>query len=127
VLQHQWGNDLISRLVARLTEMAQIARDLLDDTENPISDMSQNWCKIQGSGIGVVSAARGLLIHHVSIEHDQIKKYQILAPTEWNFHPQGVVAQSLACLQGDAEQIKIQAGLLINAIDPCVGYKFHIV
>ncbi|RKZ49461.1 MAG: hypothetical protein DRQ58_01905 [Gammaproteobacteria bacterium] len=123
-LHRQWGNGLMSRLVARLTEMAQIICELLDEPENPSPAMNQNRCNIQGNGIGVVNAARGLLIHHVSVEQERIKKYQILAPTEWNFHPQGVVTQSLACLQGDSEQIKIQADLLINAIDPCVGYKF---
>ncbi len=127
LLHRQWGNGLMSRLVARLTEMAQIVMTLLDDGENPVSAMSQERCDIQGSGIGVVSAARGLLIHHVCVEQKQIKKYQIVAPTEWNFHPQGVVTQSLAGLQGDSEQINIQAELLINAIDPCVGYKVHIV
>ncbi len=126
LLHRQWGNGLMSRLVARLTEMAQIVMDLLDSAENPVSAMSQERCDIQGSGIGVVSAARGLLIHHVGVEQEQIKKYQIVAPTEWNFHPQGVVTQSLASLPGDLEQINIQADLLINAIDPCVGYKFFV-
>lgn len=126
LLQHQWGNGLMSRLVARLTEMAQIVMGLLDEAESPLLSVSQNRCDIQGSGIGVVSAARGLLIHHVLVEQEQIKKYQILAPTEWNFHPQGVVTQSLASLQGDREQIKVQAELLINAIDPCVAYNVHI-
>ncbi len=127
ILHCQWGNGLITRLVAKLTEMAQIAEELLDDTENPTPAISQNQCEIQASGIGIVSAARGFLMHQVSIAHGQIKKYQILAPTEWNFHPQGVVTQSLAGLQGDTDQINSQAELLINAIDPCVGYKFNIV
>lgn len=126
-LQHHWGNGLMSRLVARLTEMAQIAQNLLDDVDKPIQTISLKKSELDGDGIGIVSAARGLLIHHVSIEQSQIKKYQILAPTEWNFHPQGVVTQSLIGLQGDTEQINTQADLLINAIDPCVGYKFCMI
>ncbi len=128
-LYNYWGNGIMSRLVARLTEMAQIAHSLLDDVEQPIQNFSKNRSDIlgDGDGIGIVSAARGLLIHHVCIEQSQIEKYQILAPTEWNFHPQGVVAQSLIGLEGGKEQINRQADLLINAIDPCVGYKFHIV
>ncbi|MCP3849201.1 MAG: hypothetical protein GY694_03020 [Gammaproteobacteria bacterium] len=127
LLRFKWGNGLMSRLVARLTAMAQIITGLIDNTDNPMSAMSQEKYDINGDGISIVSAARGLLVHHISVEQEKIKKYQILAPTEWNFHPQGVVAQSLAGLQGDEEQIKIQAELLINTIDPCVGYNFHIV
>ncbi|MCW8928825.1 MAG: nickel-dependent hydrogenase large subunit [Gammaproteobacteria bacterium] len=126
-LHQNFGNGLISRLVARLTEMAQIAQKLLGDVKKKAHNISQKRNDIPGDGIGVVSAARGLLMHHVSIEKNKIKKYQILAPTEWNFHPQGVVTQSLVGLQGDTEQINSQVDLIINAIDPCVGYKFHIV
>ncbi len=127
LLRFKWGNGLMSRLVARLTAMAQIITGLIDNTDNQMSAMSQEQYDIKGDGISIVSAARGLLVHHISVEQEKIKKYQILAPTEWNFHPQGVVAQSLAGLQGDEEQIKNQAELLINTIDPCVGYNFHIV
>jgi hypothetical protein len=56
-----------------------------------------------------------------------IGRYQILAPTEWNFHPEGVLAKGLNQLQADSvELLKQQASLLINAIDPCVGYALQI-
>jgi Ni,Fe-hydrogenase I large subunit len=71
-------------------------------------------------------AARGLLLHRVTLQAGQISDYRILAPTEWNFHPQGVVAQALGSLRGDPEWVERAAGQLIEAIDPCVGYSLSI-
>ena len=37
----------------------------------------------------------GRLIHAVEIADGVVKRYRILAPTEWNFHPQGAAAKGL--------------------------------
>ena len=78
-------------------------------------------------GIGQVEAARGRLVHCVELERGVVKHYQILAPTEWNFHPLGVVARGLETLTTKNEiLLRKQADLLINAIDPCVGYDITV-
>ncbi len=126
LLQHlrsQYGNGLLVRLVARLTELAQRSSNLIPvmmaaEEDSPAS--------AHNPGLGQVAAARGQLLHRVRVENDCVVSYQILAPTEWNFHPQGVLAKSLATLQGDVAQMQQQARLLINAIDPCVGYELSI-
>jgi Ni,Fe-hydrogenase I large subunit len=75
-----------------------------------------------------MEASRGRLIHRVALEGERISRYQILAPTEWNFHPQGVLARGLAGLDvKDPGKFRWQAGLLINTIDPCVGYDLEVV
>ena len=73
-----------------------------------------------------MEAARGRLVHRVEMENGTIGSYRILAPTEWNFHPRGVVAESLATLRGGRDKVEQQARLLINAIDPCVGYELSL-
>ena len=79
------------------------------------------------TGIGQVDAARGRLVHRAIVDGDRVESYQILAPTEWNFHPRGVLANSLAALDAsDKETLTEQASLLITAIDPCVGYELRI-
>lgn len=126
LLQHlcsRHGNGLLVRLVARLTELAQLAQRLLPDRVKRVEEAPVS---VQNPGIGRAAAARGELIHRVCVAHERIVSYQILAPTEWNFHPRGVVAGSLATLQGNRTQIEQQARLLINAIDPCVGYDLSI-
>ncbi len=122
-LRDQFGNGLLVRLVARLTELAQLSSQL---SLQHRALMTMNLPKVRNVGIGQVAAARGQLLHRVQLENERIVDYQILAPTEWNFHPQGVLARSLRGLQGEAAQMRQQAKLLINAIDPCVGYELSI-
>lgn len=77
-----------------------------------------------GIGYGWVETARGLLIHAICLEEGRIDTYRILAPTEWNFHPQGPLVQELLALKGrDANDLEQQARLAVLALDPCVGFK----
>lgn len=127
LLQSHYANGLLVRLVARLTEMAQLCTKLLPGSvQAQINSIESDPVSVQNPGIGQVDAARGHLLHRVQLDGNKIIAYQIVAPTEWNFHPQGVVAQSLMTLSGEREQIKQQAMLLINAIDPCVAYKLSV-
>ena len=120
-LYTHYGNGLLTRSVARLTELFQQLTQLL----NPASQSS--IATYQPSvGIGLSTAARGQLLHRVAVENSQIIRYQILAPTEWNFHPQGVVTQALQQLEPDTATVKQQASLIIHAIDPCVGYDLTL-
>lgn len=80
-----------------------------------------------GTGLAQVQAARGLLVHRLTLELGRLTDYRILAPTEWNFHPQGAAALGLATLPAtnDATLHRL-AGLFITALDPCVAYDISI-
>ncbi len=132
VLRQQYGNGLLVRMVARLTEIAQLSLKLIPE-KSAVQELhiSSSSYSDTGVGTGQAAAARGQLIHQVSIENHQITDYQILAPTEWNFHPEGVVAGALAQLQGNTDNSNTfnpeqQAHLIIKAIDPCVAYQLAI-
>ncbi len=103
------GTGLKARLLARLVELAQIPAQMLGDT---ILSMP--------AGLGIVETARGRLIHFAKIENEKIIDYKILAPTEWNFHPQGLAAQALKGLNAR------QAKAVIEAIDPCVDFELRV-
>lgn len=129
-VKQEYQNGLMSRLVSRLVELAMIPEQLkqmlekiltanLHGNKEPASD--------NGVGIGQVEAARGRLIHYVELKDGIFQRYQILAPTEWNFHPQGVVAQGLKGLCTKNEMaLHRQATMLISAVDPCVGYELTV-
>ncbi|TVO74225.1 nickel-dependent hydrogenase large subunit [Sedimenticola selenatireducens] len=120
------GAGLFTRQLARLVELAGIP-SYLRNTEEPVQTDDPNKQLSEGVGIAQIEAARGRLIHRVVMDNELITRYQILAPTEWNFHPSGVVVESLKVLNADSiDQLKQQAAFLINAIDPCVGYELHI-
>lgn len=122
-LRSLYGSGLLVRLVARLTQIAQLSISLLPTT---IDSYLSETGTVENSGIGQVATARGQLLHRVDLANGVVSRYQILAPTEWNFHPQGVVVKALETLQGSNEQMEQQAQLLINAVDPCVGYELRV-
>jgi hypothetical protein len=56
-----------------------------------------------------------------------VRRYQIVAPTEWNFHPQGALVQALRQLPGGgAAAVQRRATLLVLAADPCVDYRLEL-
>jgi len=121
-LLNQFNKGLITRWLARLVEMASIPskiKTLLNQLTNNNTSIKNN-----NQGIAQVEAARGHLIHRVKIKNNLIENYQILAPTEWNFHPQGLIKQALSNIKPKkTEQL---ARIIINAIDPCVGYQLRL-
>lgn len=82
------------------------------------------------SGLIRVNAARGELIHNVSLERvngcEKIKSYHIIAPTEWNFHPAGSLVSMLQGAVISKEHLMLLIDKLILAIDPCVAYDIKI-
>ena len=127
-LKQRFGNGLVVRITARLTEIArQLVALSLPDGE-PFVDARRPGDPTGpgNTGVGQVSAARGQLVHCVRLDAGTVVDYRILAPTEWNFHPRGVVAAGLGALRGDSEAIDHQARLLINSIDPCVDFGLRI-
>jgi uptake hydrogenase large subunit len=124
-LQNRYGNSLMVRFLARLLEVAAIPRRLSRfDGQKAMSAIAPN---ADGIGLAQVQAARGLLIHRLELRHGRVYDYRIVAPTEWNFHPEGAVAQGLKRLEAeDPNALRRQAELLINAVDPCVRYNLTL-
>jgi coenzyme F420-reducing hydrogenase alpha subunit len=118
------NNGIYNRMTARLKETADLITRLdsffidkidIDTTTSAVTGMAHS------------EAARGRLTHYVEVEDDKINKLVILAPTEWNFHPNGVAVNSLNNLDASSTtELRQQAELLIHAIDPCVGYQLQI-
>lgn len=132
-LKDRYGTGLLTRLMARLVGLSRLPHqmsDLLVQCETAEkAKPSRSGSDVEGGyGVAQVEAARGRLVHLVELNQGVVQNYSILAPTEWNFHPEGPAACSLSRLHGgDEAELKTQAGLLINAIDPCVGYEVRVV
>ncbi|MDX8128183.1 nickel-dependent hydrogenase large subunit [Methylomonas sp. OY6] len=117
-LHSHYGNGLLLRFVAVLMEMAVIPRGI-----TAMAGMMSAYAA-DDVGLAQVQAARGLLIHRLELRQGRVYDYRIVAPTEWNFHPDGVLAQGLKSLQADpVDGLRQQAEWLINAVDPCVAYR----
>jgi coenzyme F420-reducing hydrogenase alpha subunit len=74
-----------------------------------------------------VDTARGLLVHRARATGDRVTDYAIVAPTEWNFHPQGALVRGLDGLFADDERALVRAAdLVVQALDPCVACSVEI-
>jgi Ni,Fe-hydrogenase I large subunit len=119
------GPGALARLVARLAEVSALPQQLraLAAELAPCAPAGPQ-AQLTGSGAGVVETSRGLLAHVVSLERGAVVRWRTVAPTEWNFHPQGPLAQALLGLP--AEGLAQRAALAVSALDPCVGYEVRI-
>ncbi|MDD2761764.1 MAG: Ni,Fe-hydrogenase I large subunit [Methylomonas sp.] len=122
-MQSRYGNGLIVRFLATLSEVAALTEGLGEETL-PCSKAFG----LEEIGLAQVQAARGLLLHRVVLRHGRVYDYHIVAPTEWNFHPEGVAANGLRRLRAnDGDGLRRQAHWLIQAIDPCVQFKLAMI
>lgn len=123
------GDTVGLRLAARLVDAAlgclrlsALAGDAADE-EGP--------CTVAlgpGAGCAAVETARGTLVHRIVVEGERVAAYQLLAPTEWNFHPRGALADLLlGHAAADAAAAERAARLAVHALDPCVPHTVTVI
>jgi coenzyme F420-reducing hydrogenase alpha subunit len=118
-----------ARLRARLDEVARMPQMLRELVEgDATADRVVAFHRLgAGRGAAAVETARGRLYHHVELDADgRVTGFYCLAPTEWNFHPNGPLARMLrgATLAGAAGEAAVER--LIAVFDPCVGHRLVI-
>jgi len=121
--QHRQGNTVNVRLLARLLDLARFA-DRLRDGDTPWLRQAQVQ---ENAGLAWLQTSRGLLIHYAEVENGLVTDYRIVAPTEWNFHPDGAFVRGLTGkAAASAEEARRHAALLLHALDPCVAYEISV-
>lgn len=110
-----WG-----RLISRLAELVALA------LPGPCPLVHGAVATGPRQGLAWAEMARGLLLHWVQLADSPagpvVARYQVIAPTDWNGHPDGGLARSVAALAPDDEA---GARLLALAYDPCVPVRVH--
>ncbi|MFO7640157.1 MAG: nickel-dependent hydrogenase large subunit [Candidatus Competibacteraceae bacterium] len=125
-LRADYGNGLLVRSTARIVECAALVAGLREqarmlDDENPETAVTDT---ASGSGLGVVECARGRLVHWLAVTEGRVSAYRILAPTEWNFHPEGPLTRGLTGARvGPGTNIRQAIELFVTALDPCVAFE----
>ena len=121
------GGVVTTRFVARLLELARLVATLADDGMADRGSPMQTLAVGPGEGVAAVETARGMLVHRACVRDDCVTQYQIVAPTEWNFHPGGVAVHALAAIAGRTPQdVERRATAIAEAFDPCVGYRVEV-
>jgi hypothetical protein len=128
---------MLARLGGRLADLARLALPDLpaDEAGQASQDAITGPCGRHVLQAGALSLgdhsalawtemARGTLLHWVRLSDAgptaTVQSCQVLAPTEWNFHPQGPVATLLADPAFSAADRLYLASLLSAVYDPCV-------
>jgi hypothetical protein len=123
-LRAEHGNGLLTRLAARMIESGNLLAEMRARVASLAAHPGIAVVETaSGAGLGVVECARGRLVHRVAVAGDRVADYKILAPTEWNFHPNGPLARGLAGARAGREMAAIRQTIewLVTALDPCVG------
>lgn len=115
---------LLARRLARLRELIAFA----SGGEAGLPGAYSGMTPAPGVGRAAVETARGLLLHEIALEGDTIADYTVVAPTEWNFHPAGLLGRWLKDIQfDDVDALKTLAGAAVTALDPCVTWNVSIL
>lgn len=122
VLTERCGNGVATRFLAQLVDLATALAGHL--TRADVQQVSP----VAGVGIGVAQTARGLLLHQARVYAGRVLDYRIVAPTEWNFHPDGALKLGLVGRPvRDAGAARRDTALLVQALDPCVACSIEVV
>jgi uptake hydrogenase large subunit len=125
-LKRRDGRIATTRFVARLVELAALLDQLRLRAAGRLRPVRAH-ALAPGIGVGLAETARGLLLHRVSLEQGLVVDYQIVAPTEWNFHPDGALTQGLKGRSAaDAARLEREARTVVQSLDPCVACKVEI-
>jgi Ni,Fe-hydrogenase I large subunit len=116
-LHKRYKDSLLTRLFARVHEAAlllQYARMTLSgmDLREPSCTLGDRLLCGEFTGTGVVEAARGSLMHRVSVQERRISRYEIIVPTQWNLsggsgEEQGIAVQAMRGSKSTEEAIFI--------------------
>lgn len=121
-----FGPGLFGRLLARLIEIAATPELLRAVRRGNVDTAVVVQSAPLGDGIGLaaVECARGRLYHLIALDAEgAIRQFEILAPTEWNFHPEGPLARALVGTNLQASEADRRlVERLVAAFDPCVGF-----
>ncbi|QFY44794.1 hypothetical protein F6R98_20955 [Candidatus Methylospira mobilis] len=118
------GNGLYARSLARLLEI----RLLFDSLPRQLPTCSKlSACAVpaaNGTALVQVEASRGRLLHRVEVRDGLIAAYRIIAPTQWNFHPLGLLSSALTGQDArDEEHLQRRIEAWVATLDPCVAFN----
>ena len=116
-------------LLARFTHRRDVARADGERLEALVSGgavTNRPTCAaVEGGGVGLALTARGPLLHWARANREVVTDFRVLAPTDWTFHPSGVLREALLGVEAGPELWR-DAGWLVLALDPCVPWSIHV-
>ncbi|PPE70090.1 nickel-dependent hydrogenase large subunit [Caldimonas thermodepolymerans] len=131
------GGNVYTRVLARLLEMARVVPMIEAWLQaivpgEPFHAPGAATLPGDGQALGTNEAARGSLLHALAVRDGRITRYQIVAPTTWNFSPRdaaGVPGPLEAALAGTpvqpGEDTPVAVQHVVRSFDPCMVCTVH--
>lgn len=129
------GTSVRTRVIARLIETAILVHSMqgwLRQLKLKEAFSTHFAVPDDARAAGLVEAARGALGHWVTLTNGKIERYQIIAPTTWNFSPRdrtglpGPLEQALEGVETGALGARSAAlQHVIRSFDPCMVCTAH--
>ncbi len=135
LLNEDGASNVRSRVVARLLETAILVHAMQGWLRQ--LKLKEEFCSHfalpdEAAAYGLVEAARGALGHWMTLSEGRISRYQIIAPTTWNFSPRdaagtpGPLESALVGLDTGGMGAKSAAlQHVIRSFDPCMVCTAH--
>ncbi|WP_309496483.1 nickel-dependent hydrogenase large subunit [Sulfurovum sp.] len=123
-LHKRYKDSLMTRIFARVHELAlllQDSKDLLNSLQldEPSCTLSHDDIAKDYTGVGVVEAARGSLIHETSVKEGCIENYTIVTPTQWNLSNDTPEDDGIATMAMRGSTSIEEATFIFRAFDVC--------
>lgn len=133
---YRGGTSTMDRIYARTLEtslIVQLMKDWLNRLIPGPPPIEQKSKIVRERVISATDAMRGTLLHSVILENEQIKEYNIITPTVWNFSPQdqygnrGPVESALIGTEIPSNDLLFTIlGRIIRSFDPCLACATHV-
>ncbi|MEJ5338212.1 MAG: nickel-dependent hydrogenase large subunit [Aquificaceae bacterium] len=109
-------------LTEAIEEWTQRLKEVLHERSTSLGRFPS---KFSGRGYGVVEAARGTLIHSVSVKEGTVQEYSIITPSQWNLGPRcenflGVAERAILGLKSP-----LHAQMVLRSFDLCSVCTTH--
>ena len=128
-IHRRYKDSTYSRVIARIYEIPLLllkVKKLLNSLDVTTSSYAPPppLKKVDATGIGVVEAPRGVLLHTVTVKNNQIKNYEIITPTQFNLASGTKKYPSLVqkALNGVDEK---EVSLIFRSFDVCSVCTTH--
>ena len=129
-LHKRYKDSVLTRIFARVHEMML----LLEQSKRLLQNipLSQDSCTLDPhlsphdfEGTGVTEAARGSLIHKISVQKGLIENYEIIVPTQWNLSYGDALEKGVAVKAMVGSDSVEEAAFIFRSFDVCSVCTMH--
>jgi uptake hydrogenase large subunit len=122
-----WGPGMPARFLAAALDLHQLPHRMETVMRRLVAGvpLPRRATLATGIGVGVAATARGPLAHYVVLKGHTVADWRGVAPTEWNFHPNGPFVRAVR-RAGHLDNPEHALHVLAASFDPCVPLALEI-